>query len=140
MFLCYILHGEASIFYGEALNFCRDVLNLCGEASYLCGEASYLHRATDFAQNNDRFVRKTVGSARSRSFTTEQRHICTEKACPLWATVLLACATCLHLEPLHFAPKLVEFLHASLYHSSVLNELTLDLSLYGWKILVGDTT
>ena len=92
---------KSSIFYGEALNFCRDILNLCGEGSYLfgespylcgeapylCGEAFYLHRATDFAQNNDRFVGRTVGSARSRSFTTKQRHTCTEKACPLWATV-----------------------------------------------------
>ena len=49
-------------------------------------------------------------------------------------------ATGLYLEPSHFASKSVEILHASLYHWSVLNELTLDLSRYGWKSVVGDTT
>ena len=53
---------------------------------------------------------------------------------------LFLCATCLDSEPLHFASKSVEFLHASLYHWSLMNELTLDLSHYIWKSLVGDTS
>ena len=52
----------------------------------------------------------------------------------------LVCATCLDSKSLHFASKSVEILPASLYHWSVLNEQTLDLSRYGWKSLVGDTT
>ena len=53
---------------------------------------------------------------------------------------LFPCATNFHLEPSHFASKSVEILHASLYQWSVLIELTLDLSRYGWKSLVGYTT
>ena len=53
---------------------------------------------------------------------------------------LFPCATCLHSVALHFASKSVKILQASLYHWSVLNERTLDLSRYGWKSLVGDTT
>ena len=53
---------------------------------------------------------------------------------------LFLCATCLNSEPLHFASKSVEFLHASLYHWSFKNKLTLDLSCYIWKSLVGDTS
>ena len=50
------------------------------------------------------------------------------------------CATCLDSEPLHFASKSVEFLHVPLYHRSLKNKLTLDLSRYMWKSLVGDTS
>ena len=48
-------------------------------------------------------------------------------------------ATCLDSEPLHFASKSVEFLHVSLYRWSLKNKLTLDLSCYILKSLVGDT-
>ena len=51
---------------------------------------------------------------------------------------LSLCATCLDSEPFHFASKSVEFFHASLYHWSLKNKLTLDLSRYIWKSLVGD--
>ena len=44
-------------------------------------------------------------------------------------------ATCLDSEPFHFASKSVEFLHASLYHGSLENKLTLDLSPCIWKSL-----
>ena len=50
------------------------------------------------------------------------------------------CGTCLDSEPLHFASKSVENLHASLYHWSLQNKLTLDLPRYIWKSLVGDTS
>ena len=53
---------------------------------------------------------------------------------------LFLCATCLDSEPLHFASKSVEILHASLYCCSLKNKLTLDLSHYIWKSLVGDTS
>ena len=55
---------------------------------------------------------------------------------PLW---LFLCDTCLDSEPLHFASKSVEVLPASLYHWFLTNKLTLDLSRYLWKSLVGDT-
>ena len=48
-------------------------------------------------------------------------------------------AAFLHSEPLHFSSKSVEFLHASLYHLSLKNKLTLDVSRYIWKRLLGDT-
>ena len=54
----------------------------------------------------------------------------------LW---LFLCATFLDSEPLHFASKSVEFLHASLYHLSLKNKLNLDLSRYIWKRLLADT-
>ena len=50
------------------------------------------------------------------------------------------CAICLESEPLHFTSKSVEIWHASLYHWSLKNKLTLDLSHYIWKRLVGDTS
>ena len=50
------------------------------------------------------------------------------------------CATCLESERLHFASKSVEIWYASLYHWSLKNKLTLDLSPYIWKSLVGDTS
>ena len=53
---------------------------------------------------------------------------------------LFLCGTFLDSEPLHFASKSVEFVHASLYHWSVQNELTLDLSRYIWKSLLRDTS
>ena len=53
---------------------------------------------------------------------------------------LFLCATCLDSEPFHFASKSVAFLHASLYHGSLENKLTLDLSRYIWKSSVGDTS
>ena len=53
---------------------------------------------------------------------------------------LFLCVTCLDSEPLHFASKRVEFLHASLYYWSLENELTLDLSLYICRSLVADTS
>ena len=53
---------------------------------------------------------------------------------------LFLCVTCLNSEPLHFALKSVEFLHASLYHWSLKNKLALDLSRYIWKRLMGDTS
>ena len=49
-------------------------------------------------------------------------------------------ATCLDSEPLHFASKSVEISHVLLQHFSLKNELTLDLSRYIWKSLVGDTS
>ena len=49
--------------------------------------------------------------------------------------MLFLCTTCLDSKPLHFAPNSVEFLHASLYHWSLKNKLTLDLSRYIWKSL-----
>ena len=53
---------------------------------------------------------------------------------------LFLCATYLDSEPFHFASKSVEFLHASLYHGSLENKLTLDLSPCIWKSSVGDTS
>ena len=53
---------------------------------------------------------------------------------------LFLCATFLDSEPFHFASKSVEFLHASLYHGSLENKLTLDLSPCIWKSSVGDTS
>ena len=49
-------------------------------------------------------------------------------------------ATCLDPEPFHFALKSAEIFHASLYCWSLKNKLTLDLSHYIWKSLVGDTS
>ena len=51
---------------------------------------------------------------------------------------LFLCATFLDSERLHFASKSVEFYHASLYQWSLKNKLTLDLSRYIWKSLLGD--
>ena len=51
---------------------------------------------------------------------------------------LFLCSTCLDSEPLHFALESVEFFHASLYRWCLKNKLTLDLSRYIWKSLVGD--
>ena len=53
---------------------------------------------------------------------------------------LFLCATCLHPEPFHFASKSAEIFHASLFFCSLENKLTLDLSDYIWKSLVGDTS
>ena len=53
---------------------------------------------------------------------------------------LFVCATCLDSEPLHFASKSVEILHASLYDWSLENKLSLDLSRYIWKSFVGDAS
>ena len=50
---------------------------------------------------------------------------------------LFLCATCLHSEHLHFASKSVEFFNASLNRWSVKDKLTLDLSHYIWKSVVG---
>ena len=52
----------------------------------------------------------------------------------------LLSVNCFDSETLHFAWKSVEFLHASLYRWSLKNKLTLDLSCYIWKSLVGDTS
>ena len=68
------------------------------------------------------------GVSASHDFT----HFCSQ-----W---LFLFATCLDSEPLHFASKSVGILHASLYHWSLKNKLTLDLSHYIWKNLVGDDT
>ena len=57
---------------------------------------------------------------------------------PVCLPMALSMCTCLDLEPLNFALKLVEFFHASLYHWSLKNKLTLDLSRYVLKSLVGD--
>ena len=54
--------------------------------------------------------------------------------------MLFLCSTCLDSKPLHFASKSSEFLHTSLYHWSLKNKLTLDLSRYIWKSLAGDTS
>ena len=43
---------------------------------------------------------------------------------------LFLCGTFLASEPLHFASKSVESVHASLYHWSLKNKLTLDLSFF----------
>ena len=53
---------------------------------------------------------------------------------------LFPCAACLDSEPLHFVSKSVEILHASLYHWSLKNELTLDLSRYILKSFVAYTS
>ena len=47
------------------------------------------------------------------------------------------CSTCLDSEPLHFASKSVEILHASLYHWSLMNKPALDLPRFGWENLCG---
>ena len=59
---------------------------------------------------------------------------------PLASQGLFLCGTCLDSEPLHFASKSVEFVHASLYHWSLKNKLTLELSRYIWKSLLRDTS
>ena len=59
---------------------------------------------------------------------------------PLASQGLFLCGTCLDSEPLHFASKSVEFVHASLYHWSLKNKLTLHLSRYIWKRLLRDTS
>ena len=53
---------------------------------------------------------------------------------------LFICAAYVGSESLHFALKSVEILLASLYHWSVKNKLTFDLSRYIWNSLVGDTS
>ena len=57
--------------------------------------------------------------------------------CSQW---LFLCATFLDSEPLHFPLKSVEIFYASLYHWSLKNKVTLDLSRYIWKSVVGDTS
>ena len=57
---------------------------------------------------------------------------------PICLPMALSLCTCLDLERFHFASKSVEFFHASLYHWSLKNKLTLDLSRCIWKRLVGD--
>ena len=57
---------------------------------------------------------------------------------PISCQWLFLCPTCLCIEPLHFTSESVEFFHASLYRWSLKNKLTLDLSCYIWKRLVGD--
>ena len=57
---------------------------------------------------------------------------------PICLPMALCICTCLDSEPLRFASKSVEFFHASLYHWSLKNKVTLDLSHYVWKRLVGD--
>ena len=47
---------------------------------------------------------------------------------------------CLDSEPLNFASKSVEFVHASLYHFSLKNKPTLHFSRYIWKSLFRDTS
>ena len=59
---------------------------------------------------------------------------------PFASQWLFLCASFVDSEPLHFALKSVEFLLASLYRWSLKNKLTLDLSCYIWKGLVGDTS
>ena len=53
---------------------------------------------------------------------------------------LFLCGACLDSEPLHLSSKSVEFVHASLYHWSLKNKLTLDLSRYSLKSLLRDTS
>ena len=53
---------------------------------------------------------------------------------------LFLCGTFLDSEPLHFASKSVEFVHASLCHWSLKNKLTLDSSRYIWKSLLRNTS
>ena len=53
---------------------------------------------------------------------------------------LCLCATCLDPEPFHFASKSAEIFHASLYCWSLKKKLTLDLSHYIWRSLVGDSS
>ena len=57
---------------------------------------------------------------------------------PISCQWLFLCSTCLDSEPLHFALESVEFFHASLYRWCLKNKLTLDLSRYIWKRLLGD--
>ena len=57
---------------------------------------------------------------------------------PICLLMALSMCTCLDSEHFHFASKSVEFFHASLYHWSRKNELTLDLSGCIWKSLVVD--
>ena len=54
-----------------------------------------------------------------------------------WQWLFLS-ATCLDSEP--FQSKSVEIMHASLYHGSLENKISLDLSRYIWKSSVGDTS
>ena len=50
---------------------------------------------------------------------------------PLWPpNGSLLCSRFLDSEPLHFSSKSDDILHASLYHLSLKNKLTLDLSRY----------
>ena len=64
-------------------------------------------------------------------------------ACPLFYPLasqwLFLCSTFLDSEPLHFSSKSVEIFHASLYHWSLKNKLTLDLCCCIWTSLDGDT-
>ena len=53
---------------------------------------------------------------------------------------LYLCATYIDSEPLHFVSKSVEIFHASLFHWSLGNKPTLDLSRYIWKSLAGETS
>ena len=62
-----IFHAEAFDLYGEASNFPRRS-SIFVRRSFVC-----LYGATDFARSNDRFARRTAGSARSRSISTERR-------------------------------------------------------------------
>ena len=59
---------------------------------------------------------------------------------PLASQWVFVCAVCLDSEPLHFASKSLEIFHASLYHLSLKNKLTLDLYRYIWTSLDGDTS
>ena len=59
---------------------------------------------------------------------------------PIRLSMLFLCTTCLDSKPMHFASKSSEFLHASLYHWSLKNKLSFDLSRYIWKSLGGDTS
>ena len=57
---------------------------------------------------------------------------------PISCKWLFLCSTCLDSEPLHFASESVEFFHAWLYRWCLKNNLTLDLSRYICKRLLGD--
>ena len=59
---------------------------------------------------------------------------------PLASEWLFLCAACLDSEALHFASKSLEIFYASLYHWSLKNKLTLDLSGYIWTSLDRDTS
>ena len=59
---------------------------------------------------------------------------------PFGLSFLFLCTTCLDSKPMHFASKSVNFLHASLYHWSLKNKVSFDLSRYISKSLGGDTS
>ena len=71
----FYLYGEISNFPRRSIRFVRRSIEFSPRRSSIFVRRSfvYLYGATDFPRSSDRFARRTAGSARSRSISTEHQ-------------------------------------------------------------------